>query len=110
MFHRIIAGFFDQDAAVSCRKLVILRPLDLDKVSSVIREFGFPGDGQSFNVGKDVMTIEDGYVDCPWLTLHVNRKSVEFMLRLNEETACMFVDLGHRELVSVDHLQESLCL
>ena len=108
MIHRLFAGHFDADAAVSGRELRITRPIDIDKVLDVIRELKLVGDGHSFQLGKDAMTLEDGYVDCPWLTMNVNRESVAFMLRLNEETNCMFIDLGHGELVDREVLEESL--
>ena len=108
MFHRLFAGFFDADSVTTSRLLVVKRPLELEVVYRLADEFSLAGDEQIFNIGDDTMEIRDGYVDCPWLTPGVNRSAVDFMLRLNEETKCMFVDLGHGEVVDTDVLNESI--
>jgi hypothetical protein len=107
MFHRLLAGFFDEQAAASRRGVKVVKPLEIAIVLGIIHELGIEGDGESFRVGNDVMTIQDGYVDCPWLTVQVNRKAVEFMLRLNQETGCRFLH-NYCEIIDVQELKESL--
>jgi len=108
VFHRLLAGHFKADAVVSSRTLNVVRPIDLEAVSRLVEEAGLEGDGRTFKIAGDTMKIADGYVDCPWLMPQVNRESVKFMLRLCEETECMFVDLGHGEVVDTGVLRESI--
>ncbi len=108
MFHRLLAGFFDAEAVTSSRTLSVTKPIDSDIVVRLAQEAGLEGDGRTFQIAGNTMELAKGYVDCPWLTPRVNRKAVEFMLRLNEETECMFVDLGHGEVVDPGVLRESI--
>ncbi len=108
MLHRLLAGHFDADDVMASRTPNVLRPIDLDIVSRLIQEANLEGDGRTFQIGGDFMEVADDHVNCPWLTPGVNREAVEFMLRLNEETECMFVDLGHGEVVDATVLCESI--
>ena len=109
MHHRLMAGHFEKEPAVTSRRLVIVTPLDLEVVYSVLNDCGLSADGHVFMVGKDELILHDeGYLDCPLLTAGTNKRAVDFMLRISDLTHCMFVELGQGEIVSDDVLRESM--
>lgn len=99
MIHKLAIGHFDADA-LSGRKLVVLRPLDMSIVTRILSEVGQVGtDGQA-TLGGQAVDVKDGYVVCPWLTPLRNQCTEMFAKRLQQETGCVLYDDSRRAIVT----------
>jgi hypothetical protein len=105
MIHKLTMGHFDVEALQN-RRLVVIRPLDMNVVTRLLREVGeLSDDGAS--LGGHAVEFKDGYVVCPWL-MGPQRVSAteEFTRRLQQETGCVLYDIGRREIVTLEQMAD----
>lgn len=111
MIHRIAAGFFDSNAIVTYRRVHVTQPLNSDIVVKLLDEFNLKYSSGDIEIDDDdFVNMRNGFVDCPWLSIGVNQKAVRFLLRLHEETGCMFADVAHGEIIKPDELKASIAV
>jgi hypothetical protein len=104
MIHDLTIGHLDR-AGVTVRRRTVLKPLEMDVVNRLLKELGgTDAEGNPTLEGAKVR-FEDGTVVVPWLGGWTNRIAEEFALRMQRETGCLIVDLGHRYVVEPDQLQ-----
>lgn len=105
MIHKLTIGHFDVEA-LKDRKLVVLRPLDMNLVNRLLREFGQIGEDGRATLGGHVVEVKDGYIVCPWLMATRVQAAEEFARRLQQETGCVLYDTGRREVVTVAEMAD----
>jgi hypothetical protein len=97
MIHRLTIGHLDPNA-VRERRIVVTRPLDMEIVTRLLREFGEPDPAGRPNISGRPVEIHDGYIVCPWLMPSPIPVVAEFALKLQEQTGCLMADV-HRATV-----------
>jgi hypothetical protein len=106
MLHNLTIGHFDPAAIVSERRIVVLRPLEMDAVHRLLKELGGIDKDGSPTLESGKVEFGDGYLVCPWrIGAWQNRTAEEFALRLQQETACVLADREHSRIVEPDQLQ-----
>jgi len=105
MIHKLTIGHFDVEA-LKKGKLVVLRPLDSEVVTRLLREVGQVGEDSRAFLGGHVVEMKNGYIVCPWLMGQRVMATEEFAKRLQRETGCILYDAGRREIVSVEQMTE----
>lgn len=99
MVHFLTIGYLDPDA-VSERRVVVLKPLDMGVVGRLLQDLG-----ESDAAGRPTLDgcrveLHDGYVVCPWLMPSPVPAAVAFARRLRDETGCLLADVGHGQVVT----------
>jgi hypothetical protein len=103
MIHKLSMGHFDVDA-LKDRRLVVLRPLDMQVVTRLLQEVGqVSGDGRA-SLGGHAVEFKDGYLVCPWLMAQRVLATEEFARRLQQETGCVLYDATRREIVTLEQM------
>ena len=103
MIHRLTIGHLDP-AAVQERRVVTTRPLDMDLVIRLLREFGEPDAAGRPTISGRPVEIRDGYIVCPWLMPSPIPGVAEFALKLQEQTGCLLAEVGNAVVVDRDLL------
>jgi hypothetical protein len=103
MIHKLTMGHFDIEA-LKDRKLVVLRPLDLNIVTRLLQELGHVGEDGRASLGGHVVEIKDGYIVCPWLMAQRVHAAEKFARRLQQETGCVLYDAARREIVTLEQM------
>ena len=98
MIHRLTIGHLDPDA-VRERRVVVTRPLDMEVVTRLLREYGEPDEAGRPNISGRPVEIHDGYLVCPWLMPSPIPGVAEFALELQEQTGCLMADVHHATVV-----------
>jgi hypothetical protein len=106
MLHNLTVGHLDPTAIVGERRIVVLRPLEMEAVHRLLTEFGaLDPDGIARLEGGKV-EFREGYLICPWrIGGWHNRTAEEFVLRLQQETGCVLADREHSRIIPPDQLQ-----
>ena len=105
MIHTLTIGHFDVEA-LKDRRLVVLRPLDMNLVTRLLQEIGQVGEDGRTTLGGHAVEVMDGYIVCPWLLAQRVRSAEEFAKRLREETGCVIYDEGRRELITPEQFAD----
>lgn len=104
MLHRLTIGHFDVEALRE-RRLVVLRPLEMDAVARLVREFAdVTEDGQA-RMGRWPIEFKDGYLICPWLMPRRIPAAEGFARQLVEETGCVLYDDTRREVLTPEQFE-----
>jgi len=103
MLHDLTLGHLDPEA-VTERRRVVLKPLEMDTVRRLLTELGGTDASGHPTLGGAKVRFEQGYVVIPWLGGSRNRVSEEFALRLHQETGCLIADLEHCWVVPLERL------
>jgi hypothetical protein len=105
MLHNLTVGHLDPAPIVSQRRIVVLRPLEMDAVHRLLKEFAdFDQDGSPRLEGGKV-ELHEGYLVCPWrIGGWHNRTAEEFVRRLQQETGCVLADREHSWIVQPEQL------
>ena len=98
MIHRLTIGHLDPDA-VRERRVVVTRPLDMEIVTRLLREFGEPDPAGRPNISGRPVEIHEGYLVCPWLMPSPIPGAAEFALKLQEQTGCLLADVNRCTVV-----------
>ncbi len=106
MLHNLTIGHLDPAAIISERRVVVLRPLEMDAVHRLLKELGgIDRDGNPTLEGGKV-EFRDGYLVGPWrIGGWRNRTAEEFALRLQQETGCVLADREHSRIIEPEELQ-----
>jgi hypothetical protein len=103
MIHKLAMGYFDLEALKN-RKLIVLRPLDMNVMRRLLQEVGQVSEDGRASLGGHPVEFKDGYIVCPWLMAHRVPATEEFARRIQQETGCILYDLGRREIVTVQEM------
>lgn len=103
MIHKLTIGHFDVEALQN-RRLVVLRPLDMNVVTRLLREVGQVGEDDRASLDGYAIEVKDGYLVCPWLMAHRLLAAEEFARRLRQETGCVLYDTARREIVTLEQM------
>jgi hypothetical protein len=106
MLHNLTIGHVDPAAIVNERRVVVLRPLEMDAVHRLLEELGgIDKDGiPTLETGK--VEFRDGYLVCPWrVGGWRNRTAEEFAIRLQRETSCILADREHSRVIGPEQLE-----
>lgn len=103
MLHKLAMGHFDVEA-MNDHRLVVMRPLDMDVVTRLLREVGDVDDDGRARLGGHAVEFKVGYIVCPWIMPEWVEVTEEFARRLCHETGCVKFDVGRREVVPIDRL------
>jgi hypothetical protein len=103
MLHRLTIGHLDP-AAVAQGRVVVTRPLDMEVVTRLLREYGEPDEAGRPNISGRPVEIHDGYLVCPWLMPSPIPGVAEFALELQEQTGCVLAEVGSAVVVDRDLL------
>ena len=103
MIHDLTIGHLDPDG-VALRCSTVLKPLEVDVVSRLLKELGSTDADGNTTLGGAKVRFEDGFIVVPWLGAGPNRVSEEFALRLHSETGCLIADIGHRCIIEPESL------
>jgi hypothetical protein len=98
MIHRLTIGHLDP-AAVQERRVVVTRPLDMQVVTRLLREYGEPDPAGRPKVSGRPVESHDGYLVCPWLMPSPIPGVAEFALKLQEQTGCLLADVNRGTIV-----------
>ena len=106
MLHNLTVGHLDPAAIVRERRIVVLRPLEMEAAHRLLQELGaIEADGNSRVEGGKV-EFREGYLVCPWrIGGWSNRTAEEFVLRLQQVTGCVLADREHSRIILPDQLQ-----
>jgi len=106
MLHNLTIGHFDPAAIVSERRIVVLRPLEMDAVHRLLKQLGGIDKDGVLTLERGRVEFRDGYLVCPWCIggWH-NRTAEEFALRLQQETGCVLADREHSRIIEPEQLQ-----
>ena len=105
MIHQLAMGHFDVEALKN-RKLVVLRPLEMNVVRRLLQEVGHMAEDGLASLGGHPVEIKDGYIICPWLMAQRVLATEEFAKRLQQETGCVLYDAARREIVTLEEMAE----
>ncbi len=103
MIHKLTMGHFDVEALKN-RRLVVLRPLDMNIVTRLLQEVGQVDEDGRASLGGHSVEVKEGYVVCPWLMAHRVLATEAFARRLQEETGCVLYDATRREIVTLEQM------
>jgi hypothetical protein len=103
VIHKLTMGHFDIEALKN-RRLVVVRPLDMNAVTRLLQEVGQVDEQGRTTLGGHAIEVKNGYIVCPWLMAQRVLATEEFARRLQQETGCVFYDAGRRELVSLEQM------
>jgi hypothetical protein len=103
MLHKLTMGHFDSEALKN-RRLVVLRPLDMNVVTRLLREVGQVSENGRASLGGHAVEFKDGYIVCPWLMPEQVLATEEFARRLQQETGCILYDATCREIVTPEEM------
>jgi hypothetical protein len=106
MLHNLTIGHLDPSAIVSERRIVVVRPLEMNVVHRLLSELG--GVDEYGNPTLETGKVEwvDEYLTCPWrIGGWHNRTAEEFSLRLQQETGCALADREHSRIIEPDQLE-----
>jgi hypothetical protein len=98
MIHRLTLGHLDP-TAVQERRVVVTRPLDMEVVTRLLREFGEPDPAGRPTISGRPVEIREGYVVCPWLMPSPIPGVADFALKLQEQTGCLLADVNRGTVV-----------
>jgi hypothetical protein len=98
MIHRLTIGHLDPDAVREGR-VVVTRPLDMEIVTRLLREFGEPDPAGRTNISGRSVEIHEGYLVCPWLMPSPIPGVAEFAMKLQEQTGCLLAEVGSAVVV-----------
>jgi hypothetical protein len=98
MIHRLTIGHLDP-TAVQERRVVVTRPLDMEVVARLLREYSEPDPTGRPTIGGLPVDIHDGYLVCPWLMPNPVPGAAEFALKLQEQTGCLLAEVGSAVVV-----------
>jgi hypothetical protein len=106
MLHNLTIGHLDPAAIVSERRIVVLRPLEMNTVRRLLNELGRTDEHGVPTLERGKVELRDGYLVCPWrIGAWQNRTTEEFALRLHRETGCILADREHSRLIDPKDLQ-----
>jgi hypothetical protein len=106
MLHNLTVGHLDPGAIVSKRRVVVLRPLEMDVARRLLGELGRDDEAGVPTLEGGKVDLRDGYLICPWrVGGWQNRTAEEFALRLHHDTGCILADREHSRVIDPDELQ-----
>jgi hypothetical protein len=85
MIHWLTIGHFHLEALKQL-KIKVLKPLDMDLVKQLLREFGTIDENGNAWLQEAPMKLKDSYITCLWLGAIHNRVAEDFARRLQVET------------------------
>jgi hypothetical protein len=104
VIHDLTIGHLDP-ASIPERRKTVIKALEMDVVNRLLDELGGTDAEGNTTLGGSRIRFENGYVVVTWLGGWTNRVSEEFALRMQRETGCLIVDLGHRCVIGPEQLQ-----
>ena len=104
MIHDLTIGHLDP-AGIPERRKTVIKVLEMDVVNRLLDELAVTDAEGNTTLGGSRIRLENGYVVVPWLGGRTNRVSEEFALRMQRETGCLIVKLGHRCVIGPEQLQ-----
>jgi hypothetical protein len=66
MLHNLTIGHFDPAPVINNRRIVTLRPLEMDAVRRLLTELGGIDKDGVLTLEKGRVELRDGYLVCPW--------------------------------------------
>jgi hypothetical protein len=106
MLHNLTIGHLDPAVIVSERRIVVLRPLEMDTVRRLLNELGRRYERGVPTLERGDVELCEGYLVCPWrIGGWQNRTAEAFALRLHQETGCILADREHSRLIDPKELQ-----
>jgi hypothetical protein len=104
VIHDLTIGHLDP-ASIPERRKTVIKALEMDVVNRLLDELGGTDAEGNTTLGGSRIRFENGYVVVPWLGGWTNRVSEEFALRMQRETGCLIVDLGHPCIIVPEELR-----
>jgi hypothetical protein len=106
MLHNLTIGHLDPVAIVNERRIIVLRPLEMDAVHRLIAELGGIDSQGSPTLETGKVELRDGYLVCPWrIGSWHNRTAEEFAIRLHQDTNCILADREHSRIIDPRQLE-----
>lgn len=108
MLHYLSLGHFDPES-IRQRQPSVTRPLDLQIVHRLLREFGEETAPGQFTLGGHRVAIADGYVTCAWLMPHRVPETTRFALVLVVETDCLLAEIRSGTVIPREDFGREVC-
>lgn len=103
MIHKLTLGHFDVESLQN-GSLVVLRPLDWNVVTRLLREFGTVDETGRATLGGHAVEVKEGYLICSWLMAQRVQAAEQFAQRLHQETGCVMYDKTRHEIVPLERM------